>query len=189
MYTMKKLIIVGTSDNESYCKALADKYEKSAKKHHKVRRINLYDIKFNPILKKGYKKIQKLEPDLVKAQTNIKWAEHLVFIFPTWWYTFPAIFKGFLDRVLLPGWAFKFHSATKWDSLLKGRTAELYVTTNGPGFYYHIIGHPGIKTMKHTLKLCGVKPINSYLIGGLAAKISEKTAKKWLKKIERLAIR
>ena len=37
---------------------------------------------------------------------DLRWAEALVFLFPTWWYGMPAILKGYLDRVWLPGVAF-----------------------------------------------------------------------------------
>lgn len=45
----------------------------------------------------------ELEEDLVKAQELIRWADHLVFVYPIWWGTMPAVLKGFFDRVFLPG--------------------------------------------------------------------------------------
>lgn len=44
----------------------------------------------------------ELEEDLVKAQELIRWADHLVFVYPIWWGTMPAVLKGFFDRVFLP---------------------------------------------------------------------------------------
>lgn len=58
---------------------------------------------FNPILHEGFTNIQPLEPDLKMAYDAIKEADHLVFIFPLWLGTLPAIFKSFLERVLQPG--------------------------------------------------------------------------------------
>ena len=49
---------------------------------HEVRYTNLVDMKFDPLLHKGYKVIQELEPDLVKIQEDIKWADHFVVVYP-----------------------------------------------------------------------------------------------------------
>jgi len=65
------------------------------------------ELDFNPNLQFGYRKRTELEPDLLKAQELIKWADHLVWIYPVWWGSIPAIMKGFIDRVFLPGFAFQ----------------------------------------------------------------------------------
>lgn len=62
---------------------------------------------FNPNLEFGYRKKSELEPDLLDAQAKLKWADHVVWIYPVWWSSVPAIMKGFIDRILLPGFAFK----------------------------------------------------------------------------------
>jgi len=61
---------------------------------------------FDPNVHADSPEHQPLEPDLVAAQRDIHWAEHVVFVYPTWWGTYPALLKGFLDRVLTPGFAF-----------------------------------------------------------------------------------
>lgn len=42
------------------------------------------------------------------AQQAILDAQHVVFIFPTWWSSIPALLKGFVDRALLPEYAFRY---------------------------------------------------------------------------------
>ena len=159
---MKKiLLILGHTDPTSLCAALADAYiDGAGEAGHEIETLRLGEMKFDPILWKGYKEIQPLEPDLVEAQRLIQWAEHLVFVYPNWWGSMPALLKGFFDRVFLPGFAFKYRKdGPFWDKLLAGRTAHLIVTLDTPPWYYRwIYRAPGINQMKRTiLGFCGIK--------------------------------
>lgn len=125
----KILVFLGHPDVTSYSGHLADTYEREAKAAgHEVERINISELKFDPILHLGYKQIQKLEPDLVMVQEKINWADHIVFIYPNWWVTMPAIMKGMFDRMWLPGFAFNFDKTTKkLIQRLKGKTARVII--------------------------------------------------------------
>ena len=96
------------------------------------RELILSDIRFDHNVHEASPEQQSLEPDLVRAQRVIYWAEHLVFVYPAWWGTFPALLKGFLDRVMTPGFAFRDVSPDKWDKLLAGRTTDLITTMDTP---------------------------------------------------------
>jgi NAD(P)H dehydrogenase (quinone) len=160
---MRTLIILGHPDKKSLCSALADSYEKGAmEKGGDVKRINLYDLSFNPNLKTGYRLSQNLEPDLLEAQNLIKWASHIVIIYPVWWGSVPALLKGFLDRTFLPGFAFKYREhSSGWDKLLSGRSARLMVTSDRPFWLLHLnYFHPAVNMMKKSvLEFCGISPI------------------------------
>jgi len=160
---MKKniLVILGHPDKDSFCGALARAYIESASATgSEVREIQLGELTFDPTLWKGYNKIQELEPDLVNAQELIQWSNHIVFVYPNWWGIMPALMKGFFDRVLLPGFAFKYRdNSARCDQLLSGRTAHLIVTMDTPSWYYRwIFRMPGHNAMKRTiLGFCGIK--------------------------------
>jgi NAD(P)H dehydrogenase (quinone) len=187
---MKKvLIIMGHPNKDSFGNSLADVYERGAiNANAEIRRINLADLNFDPILHQGYKEIQTLEPDLQKAQQDILWAEHLVFVYPIWWGNLPALVKGFVDRVFLPGFAFKYRlNSTWWDQFLKGKTARLITTSDAPNFYFNwIVGKPAHKAMKKaTLEFCGVKPVKITSFGSVRF-ADEAKRKNWLGKVEKL---
>jgi len=159
---MKNILIIQAHPAaNSLCHALADAFEAGARAaSSEVRRTNLCDLHFDPILHQGYKGNQPLEPDLQKLQQDIAWAEHLVFVYPNWWGSMPALLKGFFDRTLLPGFAFKYRpNSSLWDKLLSGRSAQLLVTMDTPGWYYRWVWHrPGHQQMRHTiLGFCGIK--------------------------------
>ena len=125
----KIFILVGHSQINGFTGELANTYESAARvAGHQVRRLNIGELRFDPILHKGYKEIQPLEPDLILVQENIRWADHFVVLYPNWWTSMPAILKGMFDRMWLPGFAFSFNKETH-DAvgLLQGKTARVVV--------------------------------------------------------------
>lgn len=187
---MKKTFIInGHPDKESFCFALAESYKKGADSAGAdCKLVHLIDLNFNPILTFGYRKISELEPDLVKIQQEISAADHLVLVYPNWWATFPALLKGFLDRVLVPGFAFKYHENSPfWDKLLAGKTARMIVTMDTPKWYYFLMnknaGHNAMKI--GVLEFCGIKPVK--IISFAPVKSSDEAKrKKWLAEVEEL---
>ena len=155
------LLILGTPKRDSLCHALAEAYSSGARgQGHVVRQLRLGELQFDPILREGFGQQQTLEPDLLEAQRQIHWAEHLVFVYPVWWGGVPALLKGFFDRTFLPGFAFKYRNRSQlWDKLLSGRTADLLVTLDTPPWYFRwIYGAPAHRQMVRTiLGFCGIK--------------------------------
>lgn len=186
---MKVLIINGHPDKESYNYALALSYKTGAlNSGAEVQEINIGELTFNPNLEFGYRKRTELEPDLLKAQESIKWAEHIVWIYPVWWGSVPAMMKGFLDRVLLPGFAFKKREGSVWwDKYLIGKTSRIICTMDQPSWYYRWInGQPShIAMKKQTMNFIGIKKVRISAIGPLRLSKDE-FRQKWLTKVEKL---
>jgi putative NADPH-quinone reductase len=187
---MKKILIInGHPDRESFCFGLANRYMEGAlKAGADCKVIHLIDLKFNPVLVSGYRIVTELEPDLVQAQKDIQEADHLVFVYPNWWSTYPALLKGFIDRVFLPGFAFKYRkNSPLWDKLLKGKTAQLLVTMDTPWWYYWLINRsPGHNSMKiGILEFSGVKPVKIKSFSPIKSSDATKR-KQWLEEAEQL---
>ncbi len=188
---MKKRIalLIGHPDKKSYNYALAAAYKKGAiASGFEVQEIRIADLRFDPNLKYGYRKSMELEPDLVKSQEILKWANHWVWVYPVWWGGVPAMLKGFIDRVLLPGFAFrKRENSVWWDKHFKGVTASIICTLDQPSWYYTWINRtPSHHAMKKlTLQFIGVQKVRITTIGSL--RLSKPAFRaKWLQKVERL---
>ncbi len=190
MKTSKKILILNAHpDKNSFCAALSEQYLKGAKKvTAEVKLIHLIDLNFNLILKNRQNPEKDLEPDLLEIQKDIKNAEHLVFVYPTWWGTYPALLKGFIDRVFLSGFAYKSkENSLLWNKLLTGKTARIIVTMDTPKWYYYLFyGKPGHNSIKkNILEFCGIKPVKITTLTPIK-KSTGQTRNKWLEKIEKL---
>tara|TARA_R100000005_G_C4997297_1_gene204021 strand:+ start:2376 stop:2960 length:585 start_codon:yes stop_codon:yes gene_type:complete len=189
MVMKKTLIINGHPDKESFSFGISEAYKKGARKSGvEIKEINIRELNFNPNLQFGYRKRTELEPDLLDAQSKLEWADHLVWVYPVWWSSVPAIMKGFLDRVLLPGFAFsKREKSLLCSPRLNGKTARIICTMDQPTWYYKLIYRgPSHNAMKRgTLKFIGVKKVKITAIGPIRLS-KEDFRLKWLKKIEKL---
>lgn len=183
------LVINGHPDPDSFNAALAAAYAAGATgSGAEVRAVELSRIAFNPNLSFGYRKRTELEPDLLRAQELIKWADHLVFVYPIWWGAMPALLKGFIDRVFLPGFAFKYReNSSLWDKLLTGKSARLIVTMDTPTWYnklvYRSAGHRVMRD--NILKFCGIKPVRITEFTPIKPSAREQRAK-WLEQTKKL---
>ena len=190
---MKKILIInGHPDKESFNYGISEAYKVGAiKSGAAVKELKIAELQFDPNLKYGYRKRTELEPDLLDAQEKIKWAEHLVWVYPVWWGSVPAVMKGFIDRVFLPGFAFKKREGSVWwDKYLTGKTARLICTMDQPTWYYKwVYGCPSHKAMKKlTLQFVGVKKVKITAIGPIRLS-TDKFRNDWLHKIEKLGLR
>lgn len=190
MKSKKILVFLGHPDKETKTGSFADAYEKGARAAgHEVKRINIGDLKFDPILHLGYKVIQPLEPDLVMTQDAMKWCDHMVIMYPSWWSTMPALLKGFFDRAWIPGFAFRFKkegfgAGYIWYRLMAGKTARVFVMSDSnPLMARFIFGDTTNEIRKCLLWFSGFSP-RVKKIGPLKFAKDEKLAK-WKMRFEK----
>ncbi|MCX8523620.1 NAD(P)H-dependent oxidoreductase [Chryseobacterium formosus] len=184
---MKKIVVInGHPNKDSFNFGIVKAYKEAAEDSKaEVREILIADLNFNPNLQFGYQKRTELEPDLLEAWETIKWADHLVWVHPVWWGGLPAITKGFIDRLFLPGFAFQYReNSIFWDKLLKGKSARIITTLDQPGWIYRLLfGRPSVNQLKKsTLQFCGINPVKVTYIG-IVKTSDEKMRAKWLNEI------
>lgn len=185
---MNVLLILGHPRTDSLCGALADAFGKgAAEAGAAVRRLDLATLDFDLHLHTPSPNQQAFEADLLTARELIRWAEHLVFVYPTWWGTMPALLKGFLDRVLTPDFAFRTcEGGAGYQGLLGGRSAQLITTMDTPPLIHRLVyRQPGRNAMaRATLGFCGVRPVRS-LVCGPVKDASLQQRQQWLEQARR----
>ncbi len=185
----KILIINGHPKKDSLNYAISKAYQKGAESSNaEIKQLNIIDLKFEPFMS-GFNKDTKPEPDILKAQELINWAEHIVWIYPTWWATMPALMKSFIEQTFLPDFAFKYKKSdkiVKWDKFLIDKSARLISTMDSPPWFYKLfIKDPGYKTLKDIMNFCGIKPVKRTYFGSVKIS-SDEQRKKWIKTAEQL---
>ena len=181
------LIILGHPRRGSFSEALADAYKDGAlNAQMRVKQLILGEMTFDPNVFTVSPKSQPAEADIVHAQEMILWADHLVFVYPTWWGTMPALLKGFLDRVFTPGFAFEELEETQsWEKLLKGKSAQIITTMDTPIWVYKwIYKNPGHNALGlATLQFCGITPIRKLVFSPIKYSDAEQR-EQWLEKVK-----
>lgn len=166
----KVLVICGHPRKDSYCGALAEAYALGARRAGvDLEMLYVTDLRFDPHVHFVSPNQQVTEPDILAARAAIQAATHLVFVYPNWWGTMPALLKGFLDRVLAPGFAFHEDEQQpgRYVSHLDGRSAELLVSMDTPPWVFRRLFHaPGDNAMRHaTLGFCGIRTLRARHFG------------------------
>lgn len=176
---MKYLILYVHPDTESHARYTLQEVEsrlKELERDYEI--IDLYKIHYDPILSAKELKEKRYAPDIVKKhRKKIDESNILVFIYPVWWNSMPAILKGWFDRTLSAGYAFKYVNR-KPVGLLKGKKAIIFATTGANRFLsYMFQGLRWDKIMRtDILGFCGIKA-KTYHIGN-AYKLKDSTKKR-----------
>lgn len=178
------LVVVGHPRRASLCGALGDAYAEAARgAGATVEVLHLGELAFDPILRGGYAEPTPLEPDLARARDAIARADRLVFVAPVWWASVPALLKGFVDRVFLPGFAFAYEKGGSGlpKKLLSGKAATVIFTMDSPPWYWRwLMRAPGERAfVKGTLEFCGVGPVRRRAFGPVRGS-SDATRAEWL---------
>jgi NAD(P)H dehydrogenase (quinone) len=104
------LIVIAHPDHESLTAGLARRLQQ-ALPPDSVEVADLaaegFDPRFGTADREAYRGRGDTPADVVREQGRIDRAEHLVLVFPVYWWSMPALMKGWIDRVFVNGWAFE----------------------------------------------------------------------------------
>lgn len=183
----KKILVINAHPYEgSFCNTIGEKYFQGATDGgFEVKIVNLRELNFDPILHGGYSVITELEEDLRAQQELIKWCNHLVLVTPLWWASTPALLKGYIDRVFLPGFAFKYSESSPMPKkLLEGRSATVIYTQGSPFFYSFLFLKDCFwKILKEGfLGFCGFRPVKRLVFDNMSTSTKEKR-ETWLNRV------
>ena len=187
----RTLIVIAHPDPNSFNQAIQTHLVAALEaQNHQVRVRDLYGLEFDPVLSldelKRYDSQEGEVPADVKAeQDEILWADHLIFIYPTWWWSMPAVMKGYFDRVFLPGFAF---SADEHGikGLLAGKKAWIIQTTGSDQVY---IEENGLDKMVKTpmgiglFNFCGIEVVDHQKLAGVPF-VTDKEREEMLVRLE-----
>ncbi|MBC7870082.1 MAG: NAD(P)H-dependent oxidoreductase [Chitinophagaceae bacterium] len=185
---MNILIVYAHPDPQSFCGVMKDQTLKVlVDRGHSVQVSDLYAMKFkaaadhedytHDALENGAFELPSAQlyasqhgtfaPDVVAEQQKVLWADYLIFQFPLWWYSLPAITKGWMDRVFALGFAYGQGRS------LAGRRAMCVLTTGGPARVYTPEMRQALidllnPVMRGTLHFCGLRVLPPYAVYGAA---------------------
>ena len=165
------LIIVAHPKKESFSFAMADTYQQSKESTgDKVEVLDLYrDEHQQPFFNYDDANALECTAAMKYYQEKISAADEIVFVFPYWWGSFPAILKNFLDWNLSKDFAFKYVNSRP-TGLLKGKSVKVLTTTGAPKFIYNLTGaNRRLKNMikDQIVKFCGMRLDGCYIYGGV----------------------
>ncbi|MGG3124099.1 NAD(P)H-dependent oxidoreductase [Priestia megaterium] len=115
-------------------------------------------------------KTNSFSDDIQEEQEKLRWADFVIFQFPLWWYSVPAILKGWFDRVFASGFVYGKDIGRYDKGGLKGRKAMLSTTTGSPEYAYTPYGMDGDiheKILYHInhgmLYFAGLEPVEPFI--------------------------
>ena len=159
---MKILVLYAHPVESSFNAALHELIvERLAAAGHEVDDLDLYAEDFDPRLTRAerlaYHDPRSADDTADPYVRRLLAAEALVLSFPVWNYGFPAILKGFFDRVFLPGVSFRMVNGKAQPSLHNIRKVATVTTYGGSRFRAMLMGNPPRKLVNRVLRAT-VKP-------------------------------
>ncbi|MEY5099063.1 MAG: hypothetical protein RJA36_1782 [Pseudomonadota bacterium] len=191
METRRVLLIQGHPDagGEHLCHALAQAYAAGARSGgHALRQIDVARLDFPLLRSQAEWEHGALPAGLQSAQDDIRWAQHLVLVFPLWLGEMPALLKAFLEQVARPGFAFGVPGAQlSGHKGLAGRSARLIVTMGMPAAVYrwYFLAH-GVRSLERSiLDFVGISPVRESFVG-LVDRLGTVGVLKWERRLQAL---
>ena len=193
---MKVLVVLAHPDPASFNHAIARKVlDVLLMNDHEVVFHDLYRERFDPFLWAEEIPVGAvLDPVLERHCTELQEADGIVIVHPNWWGQPPAVLKGWIDRVIRPGVAYRFLEGDSGEGiplgLLKARVALVLNTANTPEERErNVFGDPLERTWKDCIfDLCGVRDFRRRMFRVIVTSTPEQR-RQWLSEVAELVDR
>ena len=193
---MRILLVLAHPQRESFAHAVQQRARAGLERAgHEVRLLDLYGIGFDPVMseadRRDYHTPGLNEVPVADQLAHLRWAEGLVFVYPTWWYSLPAMLKGWIDRVWVPYATFELPQglAPVQGKMQNIRLIGGFSTYGSPWWWIRlVIGDPGRRiVMKGLRPLCHPR-CRSFWLGHYRMDSSTPASRaRFLRKVEALA--
>ncbi|MCR5855429.1 NAD(P)H-dependent oxidoreductase [Mesorhizobium sp. J428] len=190
---MRILLVYCHPVPESFAASIRDEAIASLEaRGHEVRLLDLYAIGFDPVMgaeeRRRYNHLPAEHHPLPEHIAHLRWAEGLVFVYPTWWYGLPAMLKGWLDRVWAPGVAFSMPepNAKIGPLMTHIRLLGVITTCGAPMWWSYVVGHPGRRTITRGIRaLCARRCRTFFMAHYLMDSSTDTTRRNFLAKVRK----
>ena len=168
---MEVLVVCAHPQEDSFSHAITAAVERGCTRggHHVVT-LDLYALGFRAEMSvdehRAYHGPQPLiDPMVAEHARLVRAADTLVFVYPTWWSQPPAILRGWLERVLVPGVAFRFDSRGKVRPGLQNIRRIVGISTYGaPWTYVKLLNDGGRRMLTRALRMnCGASTPTTWI--------------------------
>ena len=168
---MQVVVVLAHPNSDSFSHAIAERATAGLRgAGHDVKVLDLYALGFRAAMSGDeytayHSDHPAADPMVVDHGELVLGAEALVFVYPTWWSSMPAILKGWLERVMVPGVAFDFNEKGKVRPGLNNVRRIVGISTYGsPRSYVRLINDNGRRTLTRALRLnTGTRTRTSWL--------------------------
>lgn len=193
------VVIVGHPISGSLSHSLADRYVTTLRAEGPealdVKVIDLAEQSVSPPLRPSREQLRArdsrdhLDAQVVEWIELVERADHLVWFFPQWWGTYPAVMKAFIDSVFLSGLAFTYDGRLP-AGLWKGKTARVFATMDSPGWWNSLWYRNAMMASlnRAVLRYVGIVPQGFTIFKPVRSSTSEDRTH-WLRVVARRATR
>lgn len=195
---MKTVIIYYHPHEGSFCSAIRDAVISGLNTgKHEYKLIDLGLDQFDPVMREkdlnafrlagriGEDGLEGVDPIVMKYMKKLRWAEHIVMIFPIWWMTMPAMVKGFVDKVIFPGVVYKMEGGNLVSMLSGLKQVTIITTMNTPSDVYMDMFNNSIEgsLIKGTFNQIGIHDIR-WISLNMVKQVGDEKRWLWLDEIE-----
>ena len=193
---MKVLVVLAHPNPDSFSHAIVDRVVCAlANREHSVSVIDLYGLDYSPALTRAelaaYPTSEPaIDPMVIEHTRLIQECSTIVFVYPTWWSSMPAILKGWIDRTMLPGIAFSVDPQTlKLQPGLTNVRRLIGITTfGGPRLASLVVRDNGSKIVTRSLRaVCHRRCRTTWLRMFNVDSSTIAQREKFLRRVERIA--